>query len=66
MYKPVFIILQDAVTNTDILVRVDKVKKVSETAINGIECRVIHFIDGDTEYVHNSLKSLSQEFNSVC
>lgn len=63
--KPIFSTVHDAVTDKSMLIRVDLVQKIWETELNGKECRVIQFINGDIEYVHNSLLVLANEFNQL-
>lgn len=57
--------VHDAVTDKSMLIRVDLVQKIWESELNGKEVRVIQFINGDIEYVHNSLLVLANEFNNL-
>ena len=65
MTKPIFTTVHDAVTDKSMLVRVDLIQKIWESELNGKSVRVVQFINGDIEYVHNPLEALTYEFKSL-
>lgn len=65
MLKPIFHTVQDAVTDKSMLVRVDLIQKIWESELNGKSVRVIQFINGDIEYVLDSLAVLTCEFRNL-
>lgn len=63
--KPIFSTVHDAVTDKSMLVRVDLIQKIWESELNEKSVRVIQFLNGDIEYVHNSLEALAHEFMTL-
>lgn len=53
-----FALVEDAITNQEMIIRIDSVRKIEEGTLRGRDCRIIQFIDGSTEYVTDSLKNL--------
>lgn len=54
-----FITVQDAITNTPMLIRADQINRIWEAEYKGMPVRAITFLNGDNDYVLDSLQSLT-------
>lgn len=54
-----FITVQDAITNAPMLIRADQINRIWETEYKGMPVRAITFLNGDNDYVLDSLQTLT-------